>query len=124
VGLSVAREAVAGLQGTLSVRAIAGQGTTITATVPVSILSRRLLLVTFRQQTYALPADCIARVLRVPVKDVITLEGRPAIQFDGTMLPLVPIGAALRAGDAAVTTDKEKACIVVLRNGNGRVGVV
>jgi two-component system chemotaxis sensor kinase CheA len=124
VGLSVAREAVSGLQGTLAIRSAPGQGTRIDVSLPVSILSRRLLLVSFRGQTYALPTDSVVKVLRIRVKDVITVEGRPAFQLDGTTLPLVSIGDVLHTGDPIVTTDKERTCVVVLRNGSGNVGVV
>jgi two-component system chemotaxis sensor kinase CheA len=124
VGLSVAREAVAGLQGTLTIRSQPGAGTRIDVSLPASILSRRLLQVTFRQQTYALPADAVAKVARIPLKDIVTIEGRPAAQVDGVMLPLMSIGHILHCGDEITTIDREHACLVVLRTGDARIGVV
>jgi two-component system chemotaxis sensor kinase CheA len=124
VGLSVAREAVTGLQGTLSLRSVPGRGARIDALLPISILSRRLLLVSFGSQRYALPTDSVIKVLRPRVGDVVTVEGRPALHLDGAMLSLVSIGNVLQAGETIVITDKEKVCIVVLRSGNARVGVV
>ena len=124
VGLSVAREAVTGLQGTLAVQSVPGEGTRIDISLPLSILSRRLLLVSFRNQAYALPTDCVVKVLHTPVANIFTVEGRPAIQFDGTTLSLVSIGGILQADDSVVTTEKEKACVVVLRSAGVTVGVV
>jgi two-component system chemotaxis sensor kinase CheA len=123
VGLSVVREAVTGLQGTLVVRSTFGQGMRIEVSLPISILSQRLLLVSFGGQNYALPTDAVAKVLRLRVTDVITVEGRPALQHDGATLPLVSLGAVLRTGDSVVTTEKERTCVVVLRTGGRSLGV-
>jgi two-component system chemotaxis sensor kinase CheA len=124
VGLSVAREAVTGLQGSLNVHAVAGQGTRIEIALPVSILSQRLLLVALRGQTYALPTDAVAKVLRIKVGSIFTVEGRLAIRHDGATLMLVSLGDVLRSGDSTITTDQQNACVVVLRGTNANVGVV
>src|SRR6185312_9219462 len=64
------------------------------------------------------------KVLRVKVAGVVTVEGRPAIRHDGATLMLVSLGEVLKSGDATVITDKEDACVVVLRCGGGQIGVV
>ena len=81
VGLSIAREAVTALQGTFDVHAVAGAGTKIEISLPVSILSRRLLLVAFKDQIYALPSEAVAKVTRVAASGIVTVEGRPAVSF-------------------------------------------
>ncbi len=124
VGLSVARESVTALQGTLSIRATPGRGARIDVSLPVSILSRSLLLVAYREQTYALPSDTVVKALRIKLKDMITVEGRPAFQYGGATLPLVSMGDVLHADDSSVAADEESACVVVLRSGGGNVGVV
>jgi two-component system chemotaxis sensor kinase CheA len=123
VGLSVAREAVSSLQGALAIRSEPGRGTRIEISLPVSILTRRLLLVRFRQQSYALPADAVVKAIRIKVTDVIVADGRPTVRHNGAPLPLLSIGAVL-TGDADVTADKEHACVAVLRSGGGDIGVV
>ena len=123
VGLSVAREAVAALQGTLTIRAGQESGTRIDVSLPVSILSRRLLLVSFRDQVYALPSESVAKVMRVAASGIITVEGRPAVNLSDSTLPLVSIGELLGFGDPAVATGAPNVCVVIVRPGGFELGV-
>ena len=79
VGLSVVRETVTGLRGTIDVRSLPGKGTTIRLSLPVNILARRLLLVSFRDTVYALPADAVAisrKLLKLPTEDLVRRIGQ------------------------------------------------
>jgi two-component system chemotaxis sensor kinase CheA len=123
VGLSVAREAVTALQGTFDVHAVPGAGTRIEISLPVSILSRRLLLVAFKDQIYALPSEAVARVMRVGAGGIVTVEGRPAVGFSDSTLPLVSIGELLGFGDPAVATGATDVCVVVVRSNSLQAGI-
>jgi two-component system chemotaxis sensor kinase CheA len=81
------------------------------------VLSRRLLLVTFKDQIYALPTESVARVLRVDAGDLVTIEGRPAVRRADSTLPLVSLGEVLGLGDRVVTSDPSGICVVVVRAG-------
>ena len=117
VGLSVAHDAVVDLQGTFDVHSNPGEGTRIEIALPLSVLSRRLLLVSFRDQIYALPAESVARVMRVPTNTLVTIEGRPAARLADSTLPLVSIGELLGSDTPNVATDAESVCIAVVRTG-------
>ncbi|MEX0852799.1 MAG: response regulator [Bauldia sp.] len=117
VGLSVARQAVTGLQGTFDIRSSAKIGTRIALSLPVSVLSRRLLLVSFKGQIYALPAESVAKVMRVTADGMVTVEGRPAVRLSDSTLPLVSIGELLGSDDPVVATDTPSVCVVVVRSG-------
>jgi two-component system chemotaxis sensor kinase CheA len=123
VGLSVAREAVTALQGTFDINAAHGAGTRIDISLPVSILSRRLLLVSFKDQIYALPSEAVAKVMRVAAGGIVTVEGRPAVSLSDSTLPLVSIGELLGFGDPAVATGASAVCVVVVRSGGFQTGV-
>ena len=117
VGLSVARETVIALQGGFDVSSNAGEGTRIELSLPVSVLSRRLLLVSFKDQVYALPTESVARVMRVGAGDLVTVDGRPAVRRADSTLPLVSIGEVLGLGDPSVASDASGISVVVVRAG-------
>jgi two-component system chemotaxis sensor kinase CheA len=123
VGLSVAHEAVTGLQGALDIRAGEGNGTRIEMALPVSVLSRRLLLVSFRDQIFALPSEAVVRVMCVPAEDLITIEGRPAVRLSASALPLVSIGEVVGFGDPTVAARGSRVSIAVVRTGGVQTGV-
>ncbi|MEX1180551.1 MAG: ATP-binding protein [Cucumibacter sp.] len=123
VGLSVAREAVNGLQGKVEIGPRPGGGTRIEVSVPVSILSRRLLLVTFRDQIYALPSESVARAIRVPAERIVSIEGRPAVRLPDSTLPLVSLGEILKLADPRVAFGAAGVCVIVVRATGGPLGV-
>jgi two-component system chemotaxis sensor kinase CheA len=115
VGLSVVREALAELDGTVALGPGKGTGMRIELSVPVNLLARRLLLVTHGDRVFGIPCDAVAKVLRVDVDEVLTAGGGQAIRFSGGTIPLRPIGALLGLADSAVATESESACVAVLR---------
>lgn len=123
LGLSVARDCVASLLGTITVHARPGQGTRITATVPVSILSRRLLLVSFHGQSYALPCEAIVKVVRVAIGDLARVDGRPALSQDGLTVPVVSLGQVLQSGQTMVAGERDAVCAVLVGYGVPRLAV-
>lgn len=124
VGLSIAQETVADLQGTIDIGASHAGGTRIEVSLPVSILARRLLLVSLKDQVFALPCENVPRVMRVPLSDIATLEGRPIVRLKDSALPLTSIGELLGLGDTIRTAGRPTVSVVAVRKGNAQVGVV
>ena len=123
VGLSVAREAVNDLDGAITLHSAPDTGTRIEISVPLSILARRLLLVSFRDQIVAIPCDAVVKALRVPLVDIVSVEGRPALRHDGAPVPLRSLGELLDLADATVASDASGSVVVILRGPNGKVGL-
>ncbi len=81
VGLSVARETVVALQGGFDVAAMPGQGTRIALSLPVSVLSRRLLAGHLQGPGLrAADRSGGARAARRRRRIWSTVEGRPAVR--------------------------------------------
>jgi two-component system chemotaxis sensor kinase CheA len=119
MGLSVVSEAVRRLQGELSVPAKPGPGMRIVLSVPLTVSTHRLLLVTCGGQTFGLPALAVERMLRVRVCDVASVEGKPAIIIDGQAVALKSLAHILGLEKAAGTPIP----VVVLRSGPQRAAV-
>ena len=75
------------LQGEVDLRPWAGSGTCLVLSVPLSISTQRLLLVSCRDQTFAVPLHGIDRLLRVKLEDVETVEGKPCSSCKGSRSP-------------------------------------
>jgi two-component system chemotaxis sensor kinase CheA len=123
MGLSVVAEAAARLQGKVEI-AIGGRGgTRVSLSVPLSVSSHRLLLVTCQKQTFAVPLHGIERLHRVVLGDVQTVESRPVIRIDGQPLPVVSLAQLLNGGDPKVSANQDALCILVMRTGARRLAV-
>ena len=124
MGLSVVAEAVARLQGTVDVEAGGSGGTRVSLSVPLSVSSHRLLLVTCQSQTFAIPLHGIERLHRIALVDVRTVESRPVINLDGQVLPLVSLAHLVNVGAPDVKVTEDTLCVMVMRAGLRRLAVV
>jgi two-component system chemotaxis sensor kinase CheA len=88
MGLSVVQEAVRRLQGDLDIQPRNGSGTVLSLSVPLSIATHRLLLISCSGQPFAMPIQSIERVCRRKLQSVDTIEGKPVVPIDGQPVPL------------------------------------
>jgi two-component system chemotaxis sensor kinase CheA len=95
MGLSIVRRAVDSLQGTLTVRSPPGGGTAMTLTVPISLSSQRVVLVTAAGQTFAIRGADMARLHRATAGSLTRLAGRMVVALPGADLPAVSLAALL-----------------------------
>lgn len=123
MGMSVVYQAVAKLNGSLDIPHKQGPGATFRLLVPLSIATHRLLLVSVKDRTFALPTDGIARLCRFRVDQVKTVEGRPMVAIDGRQVFLVPLAELLNLPDQTVATRGGVMPVIVLRSGDARVAV-
>jgi two-component system chemotaxis sensor kinase CheA len=123
MGMSVVYEAVARLQGEVYHQPQDGPGTAFVLAVPLSIASQRLLLVSCRGQTFAVPVHAIERLLRVKVEDIDTVEGRPMLLLEQQPVPLLSLAALLDMGEAGIRVAGDAVSVLVLRWGPKRVAV-
>jgi two-component system, chemotaxis family, sensor histidine kinase and response regulator PixL len=63
IGLDVVRTQVEALQGSISVKSLAGQGTTFSLQIPLSFTTARLLICKSQGKTYALLSDSVQQII-------------------------------------------------------------
>jgi two-component system chemotaxis sensor kinase CheA len=123
MGLSVVYEAVTRLQGEVELRRKEGPGTALLLSVPLSVSTQRLLLVSCQGQTFALPIHGIERLLRIQFQDVETVEGRPMLLDHGQPIALLSLASLLDMGEADVTVADDVFCVMIVRSGTRRVAL-
>jgi len=124
MGLSVVYEAVSRLQGDVRAARKSGPGSCMTISVPLSISTHRLLLVSDEGQTFAIPSSGIQRLIRVKLTDVETVEGKPIIVWEGQSTPLVSLSQLLGiGGESDFTVEGKTLSIMILKSGNRRLAV-
>lgn len=123
MGLSVVAETVARLQGKVDIAVSARGGTRVSLSVPLSVSSHRLLLVSCQGQTFAVPVHGIERLHRVTVGDIRTVESKPVVQIDGEPLSVVSLAHVLKIGEAGVSAVHNTLSVMVLRAGTRRLAV-
>lgn len=123
MGLSVAHEIVTGLQGEVAIRPGPGAGTVVSLSVPLTISTHRILLVSCQGQLFGIPVAGIENVLRLNRQEVESLEGRPMISVAGQLVPVFTLSHLLELADAETPLEGEMLQLVVLKYGTRRVAV-
>jgi len=123
MGLSVVRETVTMMNGTVEVLPREPQGTRFRISLPLSVSNQRLFLVGCQGHTYAIPTEGIDRLYRVPAEAVKTVEGKSVVFLGNQQIPLLSLAHLLALGETAVKVSRNVLPLLVLKNGDRRVGV-
>jgi two-component system chemotaxis sensor kinase CheA len=95
VGLDVVRAHVERLNGHVRVSGSAGRGTRFTIGMPLTLATTRAILVKQSGQIYAIPSMMTERSARVREQQLISLEGRRAVEVEGHPVPVVELADVL-----------------------------
>jgi chemosensory pili system protein ChpA (sensor histidine kinase/response regulator) len=101
VGMDVVKSTVTRLKGTVELTSSPGSGTRLIVRLPMTLAIMRVLLVKTRQETYALPANVVTRILRIGADSIEELGGKTILRHEGKVCPLVRLGDALRLNGTA-----------------------
>jgi len=123
MGLSVVREAATMMNGTVEVLQRPAAGTRFRLSVPLTVSTQRLFLVGCHGHVYGFPTEGIDRLHRVTAEAVKTVEGKSVVFLDGQQLPLLSLAHLLALGETSVKVNRNVVPLVVLKNGDRRVGV-
>ncbi|HTQ37646.1 MAG TPA: response regulator [Pirellulales bacterium] len=124
MGLSAVYEAVTRLQGEVEVRPRGGGGTSILLTVPLSISTHRLLLVSCHGQTIAIPFYGIEALHRIKLSAVETVEGIPMVSLAGQLAPLAGLAQLLDNSLPSEAPAGDALSVVLMCSASRRVAVV
>jgi two-component system chemotaxis sensor kinase CheA len=120
MGLSVVYEAVHRLQGDVNLQPKQTPGASFLLSVPLSVSTSHLLLLSAAGQTFGIPTHGIERLFRIPLERVETQEGKPVVNLEGHAVPLYGLAHLLKIGDASQALPGEMLPVMVLKSGARR----
>jgi len=96
VGLDVVKSRIESMGGSLSIESQAGQGSRFLLNVPLSLAIIRALLVSAKNQIYALPMSQVMETFELKPENVKTLQGKAAIIYRQQVIPVQRLAKNLR----------------------------
>jgi two-component system, chemotaxis family, sensor kinase CheA len=120
LGLSIVREKVEKLGGTISFDSQIGKGTTFRIQLPVTLATFRGILVELNDQLFVIPTMNIERVMRIRKNDVKTAENRETVVVDGKVVSLVHLADVLELPRRAARGDESGTFQAVLLTSGDR----
>jgi two-component system chemotaxis sensor kinase CheA len=125
LGLSIVREKVEKLGGTITFDSQIGIGTTFRIQLPVTLATFRGILVELNDQMFVIPTMNIERVMRIRKNDVKTVENRETMVVDGKVVSLVHLADVLDMPRRAVRGEESANLqVILLTAGDKRMAFV
>lgn len=123
MGMSVVYEVVARLNGHAQWQPKEGPGTRFVLTVPLSVSSQRLLLVQCQDQVFALAAEAVGLLAKVPAKKIKQVEGRALIPVDDVQMPLRGLDELLGLPSSGIGVSGGHVLAAVIKSPQGPVAL-
>ncbi len=120
VGMDVVKKSIENFGGTIRIRTVANQGTTITLSIPVSLAVTSLLHVAMNGVHYGFPMDSVSETVKISAGEIEYLHSEPFIYLRGEVIPLLFIKTML---DEKALEGKSLPVVVLSVKGN-RIAIV
>jgi two-component system chemotaxis sensor kinase CheA len=123
VGIDAVQAKARALGGSVELKTAAGEGTTITIRLPITLAIVRALLARSGSERYALPLTHVRETLEYDQDVVQHVKGKPVLVLRDEVLPLLDLRDVVRQrpANAADAAHRE---IVVIERGERRSGLV
>ncbi|MDP3022373.1 MAG: chemotaxis protein CheA [Sulfuricurvum sp.] len=115
VGMDVVRKSIEGFGGTIRIKTVPNQGTTIYLSIPVSLAVTSLLHVTMSGVHYGFPMDSVSETVKIEPTQIEYLQNEPFIYLRGEVIPLL---FAKNMLDEEALTNKALPVVVLNIKGN------
>jgi two-component system, chemotaxis family, sensor kinase CheA len=120
VGMDVVRKSIENFGGTIRIKTVPNNGTTIILSIPVSLAVTSLLHVTMSNIHYGFPMDTVSETVKIDHNDIEYLNNDPFVYIRGEVIPLLLISSMLNRD---LLTNKALPIVVLNIKGN-RLAVV
>jgi len=110
VGMDAVRNNIERMKGSIAVQTKAGEGTTFTISVPLSLAALMGFPIVSGSMKFIIPANFVDTVMLINTKDIITVVDRPGIKYNGRIIKLfylhhvlkipIPIEEKKNSGDS------------------------
>ncbi|WP_438278601.1 hybrid sensor histidine kinase/response regulator [Nitrobacter sp.] len=126
VGMDVVRSNIDQIGGTIDVKSVAGEGSSITVKIPLTLAIVSALIVEAAGERYAIPQLSVVELVRVRADSehrIERIKETPVLRLRNKLLPLMHLKKLLKIDDGA-SSDPENGFIVVTQVGNQTFGIV
>ena len=120
VGMDVVLTSVQSIGGAVTVHSDAGVGTTVRLTLPLSMAVMRVMTVETENTPYAIPIGMIVETVRIETAKIRKIKAAEAFLLRDSVVPLIRLRELLELP----AMPQEEEAVLVLRTGNGLVGLI
>ncbi len=122
VGLDVVKTKIEALGGSISAKTVAGEGSTFTIQLPLTLAIIQALMVEVGAEKYAIPLGSIDGIEDVLKEDICFVQSKEVIHLRGTVIPILRLRQIL---DVEMEEEEpDSYVVVIMRKGEQKVGLI
>ncbi|MFH0753448.1 MAG: Hpt domain-containing protein [Candidatus Omnitrophota bacterium] len=123
VGMDVVKSMITSFNGVVDIDTKAGVGSTFVLKIPLTLAIIQALLVIIGGEVYALPIDAVTEIIKVPTKDIYSIDGNSTVKLRNHALSLVELEKVIKV-KANKPAEEEYKRVVILTDGENRLGIL
>ncbi len=126
VGMDVVRTNIDQIGGTIDIKSVAGEGTSITIKIPLTLAIVSALIVEAAGNRFAIPQLAVVELVRAHANSehrIERIKDTPVLRLRNKLLPLMHLRSLLKI-DGGAEAEPENGFIVVTQVGNQTFGIV
>ena len=126
VGMDVVRTNIDQIGGTIDIKSVAGEGTSVTIKIPLTLAIVSALIVEAGGDRFAIPKLSVVELVRARANSehrIERIKDTAVLRLRNKLLPLMHLKKLLKIDDGS-STDPENGFIVVTQVGNQTFGIV
>lgn len=122
VGMDVVKNMITKLNGSIDIHSVLGEGTQISIRVPLTLAILPTLMVSFDEDSYAIPLTSVQEIFDYDASQVNRIDGQVMVRLRDKSVPLMFLSEWLAPG--SVKGDFEGDKVIIVSIGNQRAGLV
>ncbi len=122
VGLDVVKTKIEALGGSITAKTVAGEGSTFTIQLPLTLAIIQALMVQVGEEKYAIPLGNINGIEDIPKNEISFVQSKEVINLRGTVIPILRLHEILDIEESE--EEAESLIVVVIKKGEQQVGLV
>lgn len=122
VGMDVVKNMITKLNGSIDINSVLGQGTQINIRVPLTLAILPTLMVSFEDDSYAIPLTSVQEIFDYDASQINTIDGQSMVRLREKSIPLFFMAEWLAPGQVKDDYNGDK--VVIVSIGNQRAGLV
>ena len=122
VGLDVVKTKIEALGGNITAKTDAGEGSTFTISLPLTLAIIQALMVKVGEEKYAIPLGSINGIEDIAKEDISLVQSKEVINLRGRVIPILRLHDILDM--EPVENDPESLIVVIMQKAEQQVGLV
>ncbi len=124
VGMDVVRSAMERIGGSVDLRSLLGQGSTVRLSLPLSMAVSHVMIIETDGQIFGVPMDAVEETVRVPSARLRPVKSRLTTVLRERIVPLYALNAVLGLDAQPRCNDDDEYAVLILRQGDNAVGML